>query len=114
MLKIQQQLYDRVQVRGRVAIAPSGQLALGTSAELLLGFPDVLATVVHGKAKTPSWVRVSVRGTDECNQHLGRLLRRVSRRVGGSGGGHMLAAGAMVPSSQLKRFLNLFVRNIGS
>jgi len=112
MLKIQQQLYDRVQVKGRVAIAPSGQLALGTSAELLLGFPGVLATVVHGKAKTPSWVRVSVRGTDECNQHLGKLLRRVSRRVGGSGGGHMLAAGAMVPSSQLKRFLNLFVSNI--
>ncbi len=113
MLKIQKQLYDRVQVKGRVAIAPSGQLALGTSAELLLGFPEVVATVVHGKAKTPSWMRVSVRGTDECNQHLGKLLRGISRTVGGSGGGHMLAAGAMVPSSQLKRFLNLFVSNIG-
>ncbi len=113
MLNIQRQLYDRVQVRGHVAIATAGQLALGTSAELLLGFPDIVATVVHGKAKSPSWMRVSVRGTDECNQHLGRLLREISRRVGGSGGGHMLAAGAMVPSSQLDRFLNLFVRGIG-
>lgn len=113
MMKIQRRLHDRAHARGRVAIAPAGQLALGTSAELLLGFPDTIATIVYGKAKASSWTRVSVRGTDKCDQHLGRLLRETSLSVGGSGGGHMLAAGAMIPTSQLDRFLNLFVRNIG-
>lgn len=113
MPNIQRWLHDRAQVRGRVAIAPAGQLALGTSAELLLGFPSIVATIVHGKTKASSWTRISVRGTDRCSRHLGRLLRETSRSVGGSGGGHMLAAGAMVPTPQLDRFLNLFVRSIG-
>lgn len=113
MLKIQRQLYDRAEVKGRVAIARAGRLALGTTAELLLGVPNVAASLVHHTAGSPARTRISVRGTDECGRHLGKLLLRLSRKVGGEGGGHMLAAGAMVPSSRLQEFLRLFVREIG-
>ena len=113
MVKIQKQLYDRAQVRGRVAIARAGPLALGTSAELLLGVPDVVASVVYDEARSPSRTRVSVRGTDECRRHLGKLILRIARKLGGAGGGHMLAAGAMFPSRRLAEFLDLFVREIG-
>ena len=113
MVKIQKQLYDRAQVRGRVAIARAGRLALGTSAELLLGVPNVVASVVYNKVGSPSRARVSVRGTDECGRHLGKLMLRIARKFGGAGGGHMLAAGAIVPSRRLAEFLDLFVREIG-
>ena len=113
MLRIRKQLYDRAEVKGRVAIAQAGRLALGTTAELLLGVPNVTATLVYHTTGTPSQTRVSVRGTDECSQHLGKLLSRLSRKVGGEGGGHMLAAGAMVPTKRLQEFLRLFVKEVG-
>jgi RecJ-like exonuclease len=113
MIKVQRQLCDRAQVRGRVAIARAGPLALGTSAELLLGVPNVVASVIYSKAGSPSRTRVSVRGTAECRRHLGKLVLRIARELGGAGGGHMLASGAIFPSQRLEEFLDLFVREIG-
>lgn len=113
MVKVQRQLYDRAQVRGRVAIARAGRLALGASAELLLGVPSVVASVVYNKFGSPSRTRISVRGTDECNRHLGKLMLRLTRRLDGAGGGHALAAGGIIPSGRLAEFLGLFVREIG-
>ena len=113
MLRIQKQLYDRAEVKGRVAIARAGHLALGTTAELLLGVPNVVSTLVYQTTRRARHTRISVRGTDECGQHLGKLMLRLSRKVGGEGGGHMLAAGAMVPSSRLREFLSLFVKAVG-
>ena len=113
MSKIQKQLFNRAEVKGRVAIARAGRLALGTSAELLLGVPNVAASLVYGKTASPARSRISVRGTEECGRHLGRLMLRLSRKLGGEGGGHMIAAGAMVPSSRLQEFLNLFVKEVG-
>jgi hypothetical protein len=113
MLRIRKQLCSRAEVRGRVAIARAGRLALGTTAELLLGVPNVTATLVYLATGTPSQTRISVRGTDECSQHLGKLVSRLSRKVGGEGGGHMLAAGAMVPTKRLQKFLRAFVREVG-
>jgi RecJ-like exonuclease len=112
MIKIQKQLCDRARVRGRVAIARAGPLALGTSAELLLGVPNVVASVVYSRAESPSRTRVSVRGTVECRRHLGKLILRIAREFGGAGGGHMLAAGAILPSQRLEEFLDLFVRKV--
>jgi RecJ-like exonuclease len=113
MSKIQKQVYDRAEVKGRVAIARAGQLALGTTSELLLGVPNVTASVVYHTTGTPAQTRISVRGTDECGRHLGKLMSKLSRRVGGEGGGHMLAAGAMVPTKRLREFLRLFVKEVG-
>ena len=113
MIKVQKQLCDRAQVRGRVAISQAGPLALGTSAELLLGVPNVIASVVYSKAGSPSRTRVSVRGTVECRRHLGKLILRIAREFGGAGGGHVLAAGAILPSQRLEEFLDLFVRKVG-
>jgi RecJ-like exonuclease len=113
MVKVQKQLYDRAQVRGRVAFARVGRLALGTSAELLLGVPNVVASVVYNKFGSPSRTKISVRGIDECDRHLGKLMLRLARRLGGAGGGHALAAGGIIPSRRLTEFLRVFVREIG-
>jgi len=113
MVKVQKQLYDRAQVKGRVAIARAGRLALGASAELLLGVPNVVASVVYNKFGSPSRARISVRGIDECDRHLGKLMLRLARKLGGAGGGHALAAGGIIPSRRLTEFLRVFVREIG-
>ena len=113
MLRIQRQLFDRAEVRRRIAIARGGRLSLGTTAELLLGVPNVVASLAYNTTRTPAHARISVRSTDECDRHLGRLLSTLSRRVGGEGGGHKIAAGAMVPTKRLQEFLRLFVKEVG-
>jgi nanoRNase/pAp phosphatase (c-di-AMP/oligoRNAs hydrolase) len=113
MLEIQRRLQDRAQVRGRVAIAQAGELALGMSAELLLGVPNIVASVVYDSTRLPSRTRISARATDDCRRHLGRLMRKIAGRLSGSGGGHRIAAGAVVPTSRLREFLRLFIKKVG-
>jgi RecJ-like exonuclease len=112
MLKVQRQLFDRAIVRRRIAIARGSGLSLGTTAELLLGVPNAVASLVYN-TKTSGHTRISVRSTDECDRHLGKVLSNLSHRIGGEGGGHKIAAGAMVPTARLQEFLRLFIRKVG-
>ncbi|KFM20731.1 Single-stranded-DNA-specific exonuclease RecJ protein [Marine Group I thaumarchaeote SCGC AAA799-D07] len=48
---------------------------------------------------------VSVRGSRSCKVHLGRLVSSIADELGGSGGGHDKACGAVIPKDKIKRFL---------
>ncbi|MFQ5920911.1 MAG: DHHA1 domain-containing protein [Nitrososphaerales archaeon] len=48
---------------------------------------------------------LSIRGSDSCGEHLGRMVNKLSVELGGSGGGHENAAGAMIPKQKLEEFL---------
>ncbi|TMI48048.1 DHH family phosphoesterase [Candidatus Bathyarchaeota archaeon] len=52
--------------------------------------------------------KVSTRATEQLVQkgvNLGKILQNLSPKYGGIGGGHAIAAGATIPSSELDRFL---------
>ena len=48
---------------------------------------------------------VSIRGSPYCMVHLGRLVNPLATSMGGSGGGHDRACGALIPKSKIKAFL---------
>ena len=48
---------------------------------------------------------VSVRGSDNCKVHLGRIVNLLATSLGGSGGGHDKACGAVVPKPKIKKFI---------
>ena len=48
---------------------------------------------------------VSVRGSKNCKVHLGKIVNTLSTDLGGSGGGHDKACGAVVPKAKIKIFL---------
>jgi len=48
---------------------------------------------------------VSVRGSKNCKVHLGRIVNLLATSLGGSGGGHDKACGAVVPKPKIKKFL---------
>lgn len=48
---------------------------------------------------------VSIRGSIECDAHLGRMASRLSSSMGGSGGGHRRSCGALIPKPKIKAFL---------
>lgn len=48
---------------------------------------------------------VSIRGSKKCKVHLGRLVNEITTGLGGSGGGHDMACGAVVPKPRLDEFI---------
>ena len=51
---------------------------------------------------------VSIRGSRSCKIHLGRIVNLLATDLGGSGGGHDKACGAVIPKSKMKKFLKEF------
>src|SRR3989337_709181 len=51
---------------------------------------------------------VSVRGSKACKIHLGRIVNPLATKLGGSGGGHDRACGAVIPKPKIKQFLKEF------
>jgi single-stranded DNA-specific DHH superfamily exonuclease len=48
---------------------------------------------------------VSVRGSKDCKVHLGKIVNLLATSLGGSGGGHDKACGAVVPKPKIKQFV---------
>ncbi|MBC7115281.1 MAG: single-stranded-DNA-specific exonuclease [Archaeoglobi archaeon] len=66
--------------------------------------------------KVNGTVRISARGNEELVKRgidLGEILRISSRAVGGSGGGHNIAAGASVPEDRIEEFLEIVDERVG-
>jgi len=51
---------------------------------------------------------VSVRGARTCKIHLGRLVNQLATDLGGSGGGHDKACGAVIPKAKIGQFVKKF------
>ncbi len=48
---------------------------------------------------------VSVRGSKDCKVHLGKIVNLLATSLGGSGGGHDKACGAVIPKPKIKKFI---------
>ena len=48
---------------------------------------------------------VSVRGSKDCKVHLGKIVNILATDLGGSGGGHDKACGAVIPKPKIKIFI---------
>ncbi len=48
---------------------------------------------------------VSVRGSKNCKVHLGKIVNVLANDLGGSGGGHDRACGAVIPKPKIKKFI---------
>ena len=55
---------------------------------------------------------VSVRGSKNCKVHLGRIINDLATDLGGSGGGHNKACGAVIPKAKIKTFLKEFNKKL--
>jgi RecJ-like exonuclease len=55
---------------------------------------------------------VSVRGSKNCQFHLGKIVNTLATDLGGSGGGHDKACGAVIPKPNIKKFLKEFNKKL--
>ena len=57
---------------------------------------------------------VSVRGSRSCKVHLGKLVSSIANDLGGSGGGHDKACGAVIPKDKIKKFVSKMNSQLGT
>ncbi|HJU13138.1 MAG TPA: DHHA1 domain-containing protein [Candidatus Nitrosotalea sp.] len=56
---------------------------------------------------------VSIRGSRSCKIHLGRIVNQLATDLGGSGGGHDKACGAVIPKDKISQFVKKFNSKLG-
>ena len=71
----------------------------------VLGFSGKDVGIAYKERTDKGIYAVSVRGSPSCKTHLGKLVSTVSSELGGSGGGHDKACGAVIPKDKIKKFL---------
>ncbi len=97
---------ESVVILDNIAHAPSTvELSSGMVVNFVLGSSGKPAAMVYKfKDDIKSYV-VSIRGSAGCKVHLGRLTNELSSELGGSGGGHDKACGAVIPKDRLEEFI---------
>jgi len=79
----------------------------------VLGFSGKDVGIAYKERVDKGIYAVSVRGSPSCKTHLGRLLSSVAAGLGGSGGGHDRACGAVIPKIKMKKFLQEMNSRLG-
>ena len=79
----------------------------------VLGFSGKDVGVAYKERVDKGIYAVSVRGSPSCKTHLGRLVSSVAADLGGSGGGHDRACGAVIPKEKMKKFLREMNSKLG-
>jgi single-stranded-DNA-specific exonuclease len=84
----------------------TGDLSASVIVNFVLGISQKpVAMVFKAKEDINSYI-ISIRGSKDCQVHLGRIVNEVASNVGGSGGGHERASGAVVPKDKLEEFID--------
>jgi len=82
------------------------------AANFVLGFSDKDVGVAFKERVDHGIYAVSVRGSKDCKFPLGKIVNILATDLGGSGGGHDKASGAVIPKSKIMTFLKEFNKKL--
>jgi single-stranded-DNA-specific exonuclease len=89
-----------------VYVESNADLSSSMVVNFILGLSGKSVALVYKlKSDLNSYI-ISIRGSKDCKLHLGKAVNALSSKLGGSGGGHEKACGAVVPMQKLKIFIN--------
>ena len=87
-------------------------LASSTVVNFVLGMSGKKVAIVYKYKEDKGLYIISIRGSNDCQIHLGRLVNDLATTNGGSGGGHDKACGAVIPEEKFHDFVNLLDKDI--
>lgn len=79
-------------------------LDTGATANMLLMMKQLQVAMAY-KDRDDRYV-ISLRGAEDYEKHLGRIISSLAESLGGSGGGHKLACGASIPKDKINEFID--------
>ena len=77
----------------------------GGAVNFVLGMSGKDVGVAYKEKTHEQIYAVSIRGSKSCKVHLGKIVNILATDLGGSGGGHDKACGAIVPVPKIRKFL---------
>jgi RecJ-like exonuclease len=80
----------------------------------VLGISDRAVAMVYKLKDDVNCYIISVRGSKDCKVHLGRLINDIASEMGGSGGGHDKACGAVIPKEKIEEFIRRVDKGIAA
>ncbi len=88
------------------------ELSSSTIVNFVLGISEKdVAMAFKFKEEINSFI-ISIRGSQNCKTHLGRLVNQMAAQYSGSGGGHEKACGAVIPERNFNEFIKSIDKNI--
>lgn len=108
MLRVKKEM-KKMSNLGYMEITDSG--ASG-AVNFVLGFSGKDVGVAYKERIDHGIYAVSVRGSKNCKIHLGKIVNSLATSLGGSGGGHDKACGAVIPKPKIKQFLKEFNKKL--
>jgi single-stranded-DNA-specific exonuclease len=105
---------DSISVKKKVAYTQSiSDLSASVIVNFVLGISEKPVAMVYRFKEDISSYIISIRASKACNVHLGRIVNEVASNLGGSGGGHEKACGAVIPKDKLEEFINAIDKHVG-
>jgi len=106
-------IQESVVMLDNIAYAPSAvELSSSMVVNFVLGSSGKPVAMVYKlKDDIKSYV-LSIRASADCKVHLGRLTNEFASELGGSGGGHDRACGAVIPKANLQKFIEMLNKKI--
>lgn len=89
-------------------------LSANTIVNSVLGISERTVAMVYKLKDDINSYIISVRGSKDCKVHLGRLINDIASELGGSGGGHDKACGAVIPREKINEFIQLVDKGIAA
>jgi RecJ-like exonuclease len=89
-------------------------LASSTVVNFVLGMSEKKIAMVYKYKEEKEVFIISIRGSKDCDVHLGRIVNEIASTLGGSGGGHDKACGAVIPKDSFNNFVELVDTKISS
>jgi single-stranded-DNA-specific exonuclease len=106
---------DSIAVKKKVAYTQSiSDLSASVIVNFVLGISEKPVAMVYRLKDDINSYIISIRASKACNVHLGRIVNEVASNLGGSGGGHEKACGAVIPKDKLEEFINAIDKHVGS
>ena len=108
-----QSIQESIVKLDNIAYAPSAvELSSSMVVNFVLGSSGKPVAMVYKlKDDIKSYV-LSIRASADCKVHLGRLTNEFASELGGSGGGHDRACGAVIPKANLQKFIETLNKKI--
>ena len=93
----------QIRVEGGIAYTLNFPFSLGKMATYIRGLTNAVIGIA-GERRKDNKIDMSLRTCDE-GIDLNKLLRKIAPELGGSGGGHPMAAGARIPEKNFDKLI---------
>ena len=106
VLSVVTDIEDSINLKKNLAyVQINSELPSSMVVNFVLGISGKPVALVYKIKKEIESCIISIRGSNECKVHLGRIVNSLSSDLSGSGGGHEKACGAVIPKQKFAEFI---------